>query len=88
MAGKGYVKTKAAKWHPLVPLSLPHIVQSSYIQWPNSSASCVVNYSRLSACQEDMEPFEGDPSTHGHLTSLKNKPHQKQPGQLLASIPA
>ena len=38
-------------------------------QWPNSSSSCVVNYSRLSAFQGDMEPFEGDPSTCKCLTS-------------------
>ena len=54
--------------------------------WPNSSASRVVNYSRLSACQGDMESFEGDPSTRGRLTSLRNKPQQKQPGQFSASI--
>ena len=54
--------------------------------WPNSLASRVVNYSRLSGCQGDMEPFEGDPSTYGCLISLRNKPQQKQPGQLSASI--
>ena len=55
--------------------------------WPNSSASRVVNYSQLSACQGDMQPFEGDVYTRGRLTSLRNKPQQKQPGQLSASIP-
>ena len=54
--------------------------------WPNSSASCVVNYSRLSACQGDIRPFEGDPNTRGHLTSLRNKPQQEQPRQLSAPI--
>ena len=54
--------------------------------WPNSSASRVVSYSQLSACQGDMQPFQGDPSTHGRLTSLRNKPQQKQPRQLSASI--
>ena len=53
--------------------------------WPNSSASRVVSYSRLSACLGDMQPFEGDPYTRGRLTSLRNKPQQKQPGQLSAS---
>ena len=38
-------------------------------------------------CQEDMQPFEGDPSTRGRLTGLRNKPQQKQPEQLLASVP-
>ena len=55
--------------------------------WPNSSASRVVNYSQLYACQGDMQPFEGDPYTRGLLTSLRNKPQQKQPGQLSTSIP-
>ena len=32
-----------------------------------------VNYSQLSACQGDMEPFIDHPSTHGCLTSLRNK---------------
>ena len=45
--------------------------------WPNTSASCMVNYSRPSAFQGDMEPFKGDLSTCGRLTSLRNKP-QKQ----------
>ena len=77
---------KPAKWHPLVRFLPPHITQGRENPWPNSSASRVVNYSWLSACQEDMEPFKGDPSTHGHLTSLRNKPQQKQPRQLSASI--
>ena len=51
------------------------------------SASRVVNYSQLSACQEDMQPFEGDLYTHRRLTSLRNKRQQKQPGQLSASTP-
>ena len=66
-------------------VSTGDIFTSSYhakqlITCPNSSASCGVNYSQLSAYQWDMEPFEGDLSTHGHLTSLRNKPQQKQPG--------
>ena len=36
----------------------------------------------------DMEPFEGDLSTHRCTTSLENKPQQKYPGQLSASVPA
>ena len=46
-----------------------------------------MNYSQLSACQGDIQPFEGDPYTCGCLTSLRNKPQQKQPRQLSASIP-
>ena len=55
--------------------------------WPNSSTSCVVNCSRPFTCQGDMQPFEGNLSTHGCLTSLRNKPQHKQPGQLSAPIP-
>ena len=54
---------------------------------PNSSASPVVNYSWLSACQREMEPFKDHLSTHGQLTNLRNKPQQIQPGQLSAPIP-
>ena len=55
--------------------------------WPNSSASHVVNQSQLSACQGEVEPFEEHPSSYEHPTSLRNKPLQKQPGQLSAPIP-
>ena len=52
-----------------------------------SSASSVVNYSQLSSCQGDIEPFEGDPSTRGCLRSLRNNPQQKQTRKLPALIP-
>ena len=55
--------------------------------WPNSSASCVMNYSQLSVCQGDMEPFKGDLGIRGCLINLRNKPKQKQPQQLSTSIP-
>ena len=49
----------------------------------NSSVSRVVNYSLLFACQGDVERYECDLNTRGYLTSLSNKPQQKQPWQLL-----
>ena len=55
--------------------------------WQNLSGSRVVNYNWLSACQGDMESFEGDPNTRGCRTSLGKKPQQKQLRQLSASIP-
>ena len=55
--------------------------------WPNSSASCVVNYNWLSACQGEMEPFEDHLNTCGCLKSLRNQPQHKEARQLLASIP-
>ena len=54
--------------------------------WLNSSANHVVNYSQLSAFQRNMEPFEGNLSTCRHLISLRNKPHQMQPGEILLSM--
>ena len=56
--------------------------------WPNLSASNAMNYSRLSACQAKMELFKDHPSTRGCLTSFRNKPQQKQPGQLSVPISA
>ena len=85
MAGKGYVFTKTASVGAIFT-STYHTKQLN--PWSNSSASRVVNYSRLSGCQGDIEPFEGDLSTRGHLTSLRNKPQQKQPRKLSASIHA
>ena len=89
MAGKGYVYvfTKISQMASIgvVFTSTYHTNQLNPL--PNSSASRVVNYSQLSACEGDMQPFEGDPYTRGRLTSLRNKPQQKQPGQLSASIP-
>ena len=62
--------------------------------WPNSSGSCVVNYSQLFVCKREMEPFEDHPNTHGCLTgprknhsksSLGNIQHQCLP-KLLANV--
>ena len=84
--GKGYEFTKTSQMASIGTIFTSTYHTKQLNPWSNSSASRVVNYSRLSACQGDMESFEGDPSTHGHLTSLRNKPQQKQPGQLSASI--
>ena len=46
----------------------------------NLSASRVVNYTLLFACQGDTEAFKGYPSTSGYLTSLRINPQQKHPG--------
>ena len=88
MAGKGYVFTKTSHMASIAAIFTSTYHTKRLNPWPNSSASRVVNYSRLSACQGDMEPFEGNPYTRGRLTGLRNKPQQKQPGQLSESIPA
>ena len=86
VVGKGYVLTKTSQMASIGVIFTSTYNTKQSNPWPNSSASRVVNYSQLSACQGDMQPFEGDPFTRGRLTSLRNKPQQKQPGQLSASI--
>ena len=90
VAGKGYsyVFTKTSQMASIGATFTCTYHTKQLNPWPNSSASRVVNYSRLSACQGKMESFEGDQSTRGRLTSLRNKPQQKQPRQLSASIHA
>ena len=86
VAGKGYVfiKTSQMAFIGVIFTDTYHTKQLN--PWPNSSASLVMNYSWLSVYQGDVEPFEGDLNTRGCLTSLRNKPQQKQPEQLSASI--
>ena len=55
--------------------------------WPSSSASHVVNHNQLSACQEEMEPFEEHLCPRECPSSLRNKPQQTQHGQLSIPIP-
>ena len=81
VTGKGYIFTKSSQMASIgiIFTSKKHTKQLN--QWPNSSASRVVNYKQLSACQGDMQPFKGDPYTHGRLTShskssLGNFQHQ------------
>ena len=80
------VAVAGAYYHIKLSLLTYHIKQLN--PWLNSSASRVVNYSWLSTCQSDIQPFKGDLSTCGRLTSLRNKPQRNKPKQLSASIPA
>ena len=69
VAGKGYVFTKTSQMAS-IGVILTYTYHTKQLNpWPNSSASRAVNYSQLSACQGDMQPFEGDPYTLGRLTS-------------------
>ena len=75
VTGKGYIFPINSQMASIgtILTSTYHIKQLN--PWPNSLALHVVNYSRLSACQGDMQPFEGNPrSPHGHMTNLRNKP--------------
>ena len=44
------------------------------------------NYSQLSACQGEREPFKDHKIIYGHLTSLRNKPQQKKLGKFLPEL--
>ena len=84
--GKGSVNTENSQM-----VSVDAIFTSTYHTkqvdpWPNSSASRVMNCHWHSACPEEMEPFKEHPSTCGCLITLKNKPQQKQPGQISVPI--
>ena len=74
VAGTSYVFTKTIQMASIGAIFTSKYHTKQLNPWPNLSASRVVNSSRLSACQRDMEPFEGDPSTRG---CLHDKP-QKQ----------
>ena len=84
VASKGYISTENSQMvsNGVIFNSIYHTNQQNPL--PNSSASCVVIYSWLSACL--AQPFKDHPSTCGHLRSLRNKPQQKQPGKFSAQI--
>ena len=88
MVGKGYIFTKTSQMASIGVIFTSTYHTQQLNQWPNSSARCVVNYSRLSACQGDMQPFEGDLSIHGRLTGLKTSHSKSSPGNLQHQIHA
>ena len=86
VAGKSYFFTKTSQMASIGTIFTSMYYTKQLNLWPNSLASRVVNYSWLTACKGDMEPFEGNLSTHGRLISFRNKLQRKQPGQLSPSI--
>ena len=86
VAGKGCIFTKTSQMASIgvIFTSTHHTKQLN--PWPNSSASRVVNYSQLSACQGDMQPFEGDLYTHERLTSLRKSSLGNFQHQYLAEL--
>ena len=54
VVGKGYVLTKTSQMASIGVIFTSTYHTKQLNPWPNSSASRVVNYSRLSACQGDM----------------------------------
>ena len=82
MARKGYVYTENSQMASIDTVFISIYYKKQLNLWPNSSDSCGVNHNWLSVCQAEMELFEEYLSTHGCLTSLRNKHQQKQAGQL------
>ena len=80
VVGNSYVFTKTSQMASTRAVFTSTYHTKHINPWPNSSASCVVNYSHLSSCSGNMEPFEGDPSTCVHMTSLSTKPQQSSLG--------
>ena len=64
VAGKGYSFTLNSQMAFIGAILNSTYHTNQLNPWPNSSASCVVNYSWLSAHPGDMVPFKGDPTTH------------------------
>ena len=58
LTGKGYINTENSQiaFIGTIFTSTHHTKQLN--PWPNSLASHVVNYSQLSVCQGEMEPFD------------------------------
>ena len=71
--GKAYVNTENRQMTTISAI-FTHTKQLN--PWQNSSASRVVNYSWMSACEGELELLEDHPSTRECLTSLRNKPQQ------------
>ena len=80
VAGKGYVLTKTSQMASIGVIFTSTYHTKQLNPWPNSSASRVVNYSQLSACQGDMQPFEGHPHTRARLTSPEASHSKSSPG--------
>ena len=94
VVGKGDVFTKTSQMVSIGAIFITTYHTKQLNPWPNSSANHVVNYSWLSACQGNMQPFEGDTNTGGcrqtsetshSKSSMGNFQHQYLP-ELLVSV--
>ena len=74
VAGKGFVFTKNSQMTSIGAIFTSTCHTKQLNPWPISSASHVVIHTWLFACHGKMGPFKGHPSTHGHLTGLRNRP--------------
>ena len=64
---KSYIFTKNSQMASISAIFTSTCHTKQLNSSPNSSASRMMNHSRLPACQGKMEPFERHPSTRGHL---------------------
>ena len=87
VVGKRYVFTRTSQMASIGTIFTSTYHTKQLNPWPNSPSSRVVNYSRLTAFQGDMEPFKGNSSTHGCLTNLSNKPQQSSLGNFQHHYP-
>ena len=71
VAEKGYIFTKNSQMTSIGAIFISTCHTKQLNPWLNSSASCVVIYSQLSACQGKMGPFKGHLSTYGCQTRLR-----------------
>ena len=58
VVGKGYVNTKNSQMVSTDTIFTFTYHTKQLNSWPDSLAGCVVNYSQLSACQGEIEPFK------------------------------
>ena len=87
VAGIGYVFTKTSQMASIGVIFTSTYHKKQLNPWPNSSASCVVNYSQLLLVKGICSHLKATHTLVDVLTSLRNKLQQKQPGQLSALIP-
>ena len=88
VVGKSYIHTENSQIASISIIFTSTYHTKQLNPWLYSPTSRVVKYSWLSAYPREMEPFKHHPSTTAHLKSLRNKPEQKQLGQISAPIPA
>ena len=77
---KGYVFTKTSQMASIGAIFTTTYHTKQLNPWLNLLATGVVNYSQLSACQGDMYPFEGNPSTVDISQASETSHSKSSPG--------
>ena len=73
VVGKGYVNTENSQMASIGAIFTSTYHTKQLHLWPNSSPSRMVNYSQLSACQEEREPFKDHQITCGMSDKLQKQ---------------